>query len=243
MSTNIAPAAGWTDLNVHRHPALNIYGTKVKNTVRRRTCRLKLNAITDEDFRKALLQANLLKMKNEPLSYREFTATCWKNCILDHFLDQNGDEPKKYDHITNENVNRAIQFFEFGRYGADDQQLYLDAKMEEGTKNKVSYLEFWKFPEPVAFLLLVKPAINGATRYTKKLKEAYITRRKNGDETIPSDAILNRTMTVENLFGFTGKPFIETPIVPKPTVLDIALKEGFQLGVNLSQASNPTTSS
>ncbi len=242
MTTNITTEQGWTDLNVHNHPALNIYGTRANGNPRRDSLRWKLDAERDEGFLKALVEANRLKNAGTPADIRKFTLACWKLCVLQPFLDDTGQPPNQYEG-DNENVKRAIDFFEFGRYGKHNKQLYTDREMELGTDNKVAGLEFWNFPEPVVFLLLVKPVLNGAARYLKACNKLLRARREAGDAKVPSDPELDRLMTVDKQFGFTGETTIIIPTTPKITALDKALREGFDFGLGLSQASNPTTSS
>lgn len=242
MTTNTTTGHGWTDLNVYNHPALNIYGTRVNGNARLDRCRWKLDAERDEGFLKALVEANRLKNAGTPSNIRKFTLACWKLCVLNPFLDDAGQPPTQYEG-DNENVKRAIDFFVFGRYGAKQKQLYTDREMELGTDNKVAGLEFWNFPEPVVFLLLVKPVLNGAAKYLRTCNKLLKAKREAGDATIPANAKLDLLMTVKEQFGFTGETTIVIPTTPKATALDKALREGFDFGLGLSQASNPTTSS
>ena len=222
----------WTDANVHNHPALNVYGVKVKDSVRKVRCRFKLDARRDAGFRAALAKANQLHRAGTPTSYRSFTSMSWEFFILSRCPKtiREDHDPTIEDSLTDENVKRALNFFTWGRYGAKNKPLYTTAEMEKGTDNRFGGLDFWLFPEPLTFLLLAGPVINGANAYLTACKKQLNADRNAGDDTIPSDAELDKQMTIANQFGFTGDSTIIIEKPPKKTVLEIATESGFNFG-------------
>lgn len=228
----------YTDDNYHLHPAINAYGTIVKNpitnveTVRPVRCRFKLDARKDTEFRSILSAAHKAFKDGKPWSYRRFVMKCWNELLINRTPQELKDDTAGAKWPEDANVRRAMDHFLSGKTGSAEKQLWATPEMK-GKKFEQHF--FWEFPEPVAYAVFSGAAVNGASAWLKacsvSIDAKHVKLREAGNTSALTKTQITKLMRLENQFGFTGDRTIKAAKPAKPKLLDIAADAGFDFGL------------
>ena len=230
----------YTDDNYHLHPAINAYGTIVKNpstnvdTVRPVRARFKLDARKDTEYRSILSAAHKALKDGKPWSYRRFVMKCWTELLINRTPQELKEDTdgEKWPDKMDANVRRAIDHFLAGKTGSAGKQLWATPEMK-GEKFHQHY--FWEFPEPVAYAVFSGAAVNGARAWLKacsvSIEAKHVKLREADDVSALNKRQIINQMSLEKQFGFTGDRTIKAATPAKPKLLDIATDAGFDFGL------------